>query len=434
MEPAIDLPAVEYAERSDSGRDPSKQVNEDACGHRETRLGHLCVVCDGMGGHASGREAAELALTTIFETFERAPEGTPPPVILRSAIEEASRRVFAMVGSEVSHGRPGSTVVAVLLHAYGTEVAHVGDSRAYLVHEGQIFRVTRDHSIVQEMVDRGLLTPQQAAQHPDANRITRALGMALEVEVEVRPQPLVHVTGDAFVLCSDGLSDLVEDAEILAAVDGVPALQATGKLVDMANARGGHDNVTVLVLRARSTALGHIGGIAPTVAQTQLTDSQEKTVAEPPPGAARAEPAVDRAPVADRATEVPLAAPLEPTRPPPPMPPTGRNGRVAPAVVVGIGLAVAAMAVLVGILVAHFAERGGSHNPSSAPSSLPSSRAGSAVEGADAALLRGAPTTLVPQRVELPMQSAPPIAPLEPGPDPAPSLHRKRKPKGDAVE
>jgi protein phosphatase len=284
------------------------------------------------------------------------------------------------------------------------------------------------------MVDRGLLTPQQAAQHPDANRITRALGMAPDVEAELRPQPLEHVTGDAFVLCSDGLSDLVEDAEILAAVDGVPAVQATGKLVDMANARGGHDNITVLVLRARSTALGHVGGIAPTVAQTQLTNMQEKTTVEAQAGTARAEPPVDRARVADRATEVPLAAPLEPTRPPPPMPPPRRNGRVAPAVVAGIGLAVVTMAVLVGILIAHFAERGGSHNPSSEPSSLPSSQARSAIERVDAALVRGAPTTLVPQKVELPVPSASPIAPLEPGPDPSASMHRKRKPKGDAVE
>ena len=80
---ALDLPAVEYAERSDPGRDPTKQVNEDACGHRETRLGHLCVVCDGMGGHAAGREAAELALATIFEAFEQPPEGAPPAEVNR---------------------------------------------------------------------------------------------------------------------------------------------------------------------------------------------------------------------------------------------------------------------------------------------------------------------------------------------------------------
>jgi serine/threonine protein phosphatase PrpC len=439
MEPATDLPAVEYAERSDPGRDPSKQVNEDACGHRETRLGHLCVVCDGMGGHAAGREAAELALATIFETFEHAPEGAAPATVLRTAIEEASRRVFAMPTSEVALGRPGSTVVAVLLHAQGTEVAHVGDSRAYLVHEGQIFRVTRDHSIVQEMVDRGLLTLQQAAQHPDANRITRALGMAPEVEADLRSQPLEHVTGDAFVLCSDGLSDLVEDAEILAAVDGFPAAQATGKLVDMANARGGHDNITVLVLRARSAAIPPAGGVAPTVAQTQVTQATamagpamgEPTIPMAEPLASRP---VDRAPLVDRATEVPLAAPLTPTRPPPTRSPAS-PGRAAP-LVVGIGLALAAMVGLVAVLVMHFVERGGTHNPSSGPSSLPSTpprEAGARAESVEAGLAP-APTMLVPQPVEVPVQSSSPIAPLEPGPELPPSLHRKRKPKTDAVE
>src|SRR5271156_3007162 len=106
MEPVAALPAVEYAERSDPGRDPDKQVNEDACGHLETRFGHLCVVCDGMGGHAAGREAAELALATIFESFEKAPDGTPPAQLLASAIEEASRQIHVMRTSEVAMGRP----------------------------------------------------------------------------------------------------------------------------------------------------------------------------------------------------------------------------------------------------------------------------------------------------------------------------------------
>src|SRR5579883_3658870 len=136
MQPAPALPVVEYAERSDPGRDPDKQVNEDVCGYRETRFGHLAVVCDGMGGHAAGREAAELALSTIFEVFEAAAAEAPPARVLRESIEEASRRVHEMRTSEVALGRPGSTVVAALMHAHGTEVAHVGDSRAYLVHEG----------------------------------------------------------------------------------------------------------------------------------------------------------------------------------------------------------------------------------------------------------------------------------------------------------
>ncbi|MDP9002731.1 MAG: protein phosphatase 2C domain-containing protein [Myxococcota bacterium] len=405
MNRATDLPAVEYAARSDPGRDPEKQINEDAYGHRPTRFGHLCVVCDGMGGHAAGREAAELALATIFETFDLAPDETPPAQLLRSALEEASRRVHGMRTSEVAPGRPGSTVVALLLHAQGTEVAHVGDSRAYLVHEGQIFRLTRDHSLVQELVDRGLLTPQQAVHHPEANRITRALGMAAEVEPELRPQPVHHVTGDALVLCTDGLCDLVEDHEILGVVGGEPAAQAVGKLVDLANARGGHDNITVVVLRVRETAEGATTTVANTVAQTSAA---EATLAHSPL----------------TLVEQPLASrPLELT----PAPRTSttslrprRHG--GPAVLIGLGLAVVAAVLLVGVLLEEFAERRGKRN--SATGSLLDLRASDAASDAPNAL--NAPTTLAPERIVIPAASVPsePIAPL----DPSPITPTKRKP------
>src|SRR5580704_18418304 len=101
MDPVPALPAIEYAARTDPGRDPDKQINEDAHGYRETRFGHLCVVCDGMGGHAAGREAAELAVATIFEVFETAPDGTATGKVLKDAVEEASRRVHVMHTSEV---------------------------------------------------------------------------------------------------------------------------------------------------------------------------------------------------------------------------------------------------------------------------------------------------------------------------------------------
>jgi PPM family protein phosphatase len=430
MDPANDLPAVEYAERTDPGRDPSKQINEDACGRRETALGHLCVVCDGMGGHAAGREAAELALATIFESFEGALPGASPAATLRAAVEEASRRVYSMPTSEIALGRPGSTLVAVLMHAQGTEVVHVGDSRAYLVHEGQISRVTRDHSVVQEMVDRGLLTQEQATRHPDANRITRALGMAPEIEAEVRPQPVQHVTGDAFILCSDGLSDLVDDQEILEAVGGVPAAQAVGKLVDLANARGGHDNITVLVLRARSGSVvpsaGPSTGVAPTVAQTSVTQATlpaptfiELAREAPIPEFARG--IVDGA--RDRATDPSTpesARPLEPT----PVPPAARPrpARIGAVVVAGIGLAGVAVALLAVILASHIKERGGTHNPSSETSAVAlGPEAGEAPP----------PTPLVPQGVvELPAPSAAPdeaLAPLEPAPSADPPRRKKKK-------
>jgi protein phosphatase len=268
----ITLPAVDVAERSDPGRDPTKQVNEDAFGHRETRFGVLAVVCDGMGGHVGGREASTAALASIVEAFEKAPPGSPPRDVLRDAIRMANVRVRGLVLSDPGGGRPGSTVVAVLVHAGGTEVAHVGDSRVYLVQQGQIFQITRDHSMVQEMVEAKILTPEQAAVHPDANKITRALGIDDDVEVEVRLQPVAHVAGDAFILCSDGLSDMVESSEILQIVSSDPPAQAVGKLVDLANARGGHDNITVVIVKPRVSAPAAAPGVvAATLVETTLT-------------------------------------------------------------------------------------------------------------------------------------------------------------------
>jgi PPM family protein phosphatase len=387
---ALDLPAVEYAERSDPGRDPEKQVNEDACGHRQTRFGHLCVVCDGMGGHAAGREAAELALATIFEAFDHAIEPAEPSAVLRTALEQASQRVYGMRTSEIALGRPGSTVVAVLLNAQGTDVAHVGDSRAYLVHEGQIRRLTKDHSIVQELVDRGLLTPQQAVHHPEANRITRALGMAADVEVEISSHGVRQVAGDAFVLCSDGLCDLVEDQEILGVVAAEPPAQAVGKLVDLANARGGHDNVTVIVLRARETAVGPAVSVAPTVAQTTTTEAL--------PAAAPNATLPEEAARSVGPTSV-LAA--------------GRQGR--PALIAALALAAVAAVLLGGVLWSHFEERRGKRNARTAGPSLLDLPSASAI--GDASLAPLTPESIVNPSTSIPAE---PIAPLESASAPAP--------------
>ena len=298
----VSLPAVDVAERSDPGRDPTKQVNEDSFGHRETRFGVLAVVCDGMGGHVGGREASTAALATIFEAFEQAPPGSVPRDVLRDAIRLANVRVRGLAVSDRRRGgRPGSTVVAVLVHAGGTEVAHVGDSRVYLVQQGQIFQITRDHSMVQEMVEAKILTPEQAAMHPDANKITRALGIDDDVEVEVRHQPIAHLAGDAFILCSDGLSDLVEPPDILGIVSSDPPVQAAGKLVDLANARGGHDNITVVIVRPRVSAPAAIAGaVAP-------TRRRHDAHAPPPAAPPRRSPPLPAAPASPQSPRPPCA-------------------------------------------------------------------------------------------------------------------------------
>jgi len=412
MQPALPLPAVEYAERSDPGRDPEKQINEDACGHRETRFGHLCVVCDGMGGHASGREAAELALAAIFEIFEKATDGTPPAHVLRAAIEEASRRVHVMATSEVALGRPGSTVVAILLHPGGTEVGHVGDSRAYLVHEGRISRITRDHSIVQELVDHGLLTLDQASRHPDANRITRALGMAPEVEAELRPEPVPHVAGDTLLLCSDGLCDMVEDPEILSIVQRETADRAASALVDLANERGGHDNITVVVLRPSESA---VSAHPPEAEAPPLTKTAEMPALQAPQALP---PTLVDAPPGATEPPAPVSRELEPTPPPPDSAlPAARTQ--SPMVVAAVTLAFVAVTLLGAVLVLHVSDRRGKRTISSS-ASAPTPDAAPVDAGG------GGPTPLVPESVVVPVasaQSATSIPPLEA----TPPTRRKRK-------
>ncbi len=323
METKLSLPPIELAQRSDPGRDPEKQINEDSCGYKETHFGHLCVICDGMGGHENGLEASSLALKSIFESFATAPihdgasSGGRSRDLLREAIVTANQEVYEL-GGATKHARPGSTVVAILVHAEGTEIAHVGDSRCYLIHGSQIFQVTKDHSMVQKMVDAQLLTPEQAAIHPEANRILRALGSAPDVEVEVKAQSILHVAGDAFLLCSDGLSDLVEPSEILEITTSAPAQQAAGQLVDLANARGGHDNISVMILRSQVSAGGAREALSPTVTQT---------VSESP------SPASMRAPASQHAPDAPARSAR-------PRVETPLRKRLPPAVMLGVLLAI----------------------------------------------------------------------------------------------
>jgi serine/threonine protein phosphatase PrpC len=332
------MPAVEIAFRTDAGRDPDKQVNEDAAVHLETRHGLLAVVCDGMGGHAGGKEASELAIKTMAEIVSAAPAATTPRDALRVAIEEANRRVWSMPTDEGGY-RPGSTIVAVLAHAAGAEVAHVGDSRVYLLHAGAITQITKDHSMVQEMVDRNIIKAEDAAKHPDANKIMRALGIAKDVEVGLRPDPIAYTAGDVFVLCSDGLSDLVGAPEILDVAGSRPAAQAAGQLVDLANARGGHDNITVLIARMKGSALA--------VEQATIVKTMPLTAHEPLPAMPADKGSGPRGTVFTAPMQLSASSPAVANAPPPIAPslPSARGDRGGGALIAGIVLAVGALAL-----------------------------------------------------------------------------------------
>jgi protein phosphatase len=318
---------VQVALATDAGRDPAKQVNEDSCRQGATAFGHLVVVCDGMGGHEGGRDASMRAIETVFRYVDVAPvRGDIPAAVrvrevLRDAIGVANREVHALGAGRPSHARPGSTIVAALVHSLGTEIAHVGDSRCYLVHDGQVRQLTRDHSMVQQLVLAGRLSEEQAAAHPEANKITRALGMSAGVEVEFQ-QSIVHTSGDVLVLCSDGLSDVVSMADILAVVSAGPVARAAQDLVDLANRRGGPDNVTVALVRIGESAPVAPPSSSPSApgSRARLTESMPAYVAAGHVAMALADtvaPGTATAPPRpDAAASAPESRPLLPPAPP----------------------------------------------------------------------------------------------------------------------
>ena len=248
---------LEFATATDAGLDPHKRVNEDAFGQLDSGVGHLFVVCDGMGGHLGGKQASELAVKTIVDGVGATSPSEEPVRALVAAIQEAALRVFELGGPAQNPQRPGSTCVSMLFRAGYLEIAHVGDSRGYMIRGKQIQRVTRDHSFVQELIDSGRLTEKEAIGHPESNKITRALGMTPTVRVETRNEPLELFDGDVFILATDGLTDLAQNQDIL--VTALSYLKSGGlqtacnELVALANRRGGHDNITVQMVRVVRT-------------------------------------------------------------------------------------------------------------------------------------------------------------------------------------
>ena len=203
----------------------------------------LFVVSDGMGGHAAGEVASSIAVETVGE---RAP-GTADDVLLGAAVEAANMAVIE--ASEQGIGKPGMgcTATAVLIEKNKMAVAHVGDSRAYVLRQGTLVRVTHDHSYVEELVDSGQITADEARTHPSRSIITRALGS--DPDMYADHFSLEVNDGDRVILCSDGLSSMISDAEIEAlAVSSATPQQAADNLVAAALTAGGADNVTVVVV------------------------------------------------------------------------------------------------------------------------------------------------------------------------------------------
>lgn len=222
-----------------------REVNEDSCGEFQDSHGRrLLVVADGMGGHKGGATASRVAVETVGEVFQSSQ--TDPEKTLFAAVEAANARVYELSRDNAELRGMGTTAVMLLLGESGTAwVAHVGDSRGYRMRDGQIQPITADHSVVGEMVRQGLLSEADAAVHPRRNEILRSVGVEPTVQPDVARLDLAE--GDRFLLCSDGLSGLLQDPEICAVVLREPPQQAARTLIDTANQRGAPDNVTVQI-------------------------------------------------------------------------------------------------------------------------------------------------------------------------------------------
>ena len=235
------------AQKTDVGLE--REDNQDDMGWFSLPAGEVVIVADGMGGEAGGREAAKMAISAIKDSFEKG--GDSIPDLLKSSIIGANQRIHEKgTSGDPRYHKMGTTVVVLVVKNNKAYIAHVGDSRIYLYRDGKLKRMTEDHSQVQQMVDDGIIGPSDAEGHPDANIIYRALGAESEIEPEVRVEPVSILPNDLFLLCTDGLCDLVRDNEIEEIFGrGGSSNNLCGNLVSSALSKGGHDNVTVQIVR-----------------------------------------------------------------------------------------------------------------------------------------------------------------------------------------
>ena len=236
---------------TDIGR--KRQLNEDYVFETTEPIGllpNLFLVADGMGGHKAGDHASRETVEIMVEQIGYC-ELEDRKEILRSALEAANQRVYSDARHSVELEGMGTTVVAATLDKDRLLVMNVGDSRLYVVSQEGIRQITVDHSLVEEMVQKGVLTREKARIHPKKNIITKAVGVMASVEPDFFELELK--AGDRILLCSDGLSNMLEDEEISLIINSVGPLEEKAKmLVDAANGNGGKDNISVILVESRA--------------------------------------------------------------------------------------------------------------------------------------------------------------------------------------
>jgi PPM family protein phosphatase len=246
---------LNIAQRTDVGRHRSH--NEDNVAYivpkdamLQAKKGAFFIVADGMGGHAAGEVASEIAVSTVSTFYYQDNDGDVAASLLRS-IKYTNALIYQRAREQAEHNGMGTTCVATVLLDNRAYIANVGDSRAYLVRHGWVRQISQDHSWVAEQVRAGTMTEAEARMHQMRNMITRSLGSLPEVEVDIFIEQVQG--GDTLVLCSDGLSGMVSDSEIAQMVQRYTPQECVYRLIEQANAHGGTDNITVLVARVLNT-------------------------------------------------------------------------------------------------------------------------------------------------------------------------------------
>ncbi len=240
----------EIGNHSDVGR--VREVNEDYFGTFRGSFGELLIVCDGMGGHKGGETASRLAVDSIKNHFENVNDDSDVKKELQNALAAANNKLVETARRDSTLEGMGSTAVILLFKNDLAYTANLGDSRIYLVRDEKIKQLTTDHSLVQQMIDSDVLTPQEAENHPKKNVITKSLGREGAVEPDISEQ-IELLKNDKFILCTDGLTNYVKDEEIFSIASNNPVQQAAGKLVDLANEKGGNDNITVQIAEVKTS-------------------------------------------------------------------------------------------------------------------------------------------------------------------------------------
>ncbi|SDM10170.1 Stp1/IreP family PP2C-type Ser/Thr phosphatase [Nonomuraea jiangxiensis] len=231
--------ALRYAARSDVGL--LREGNEDSA----YASGRLLAVADGMGGHAHGEVASSVAIAAMA-SLEEAQQGGDLLNAIEAAVRDANRKLHEMVGRDPSLKGMGTTLTAMLWNGTQVALVHVGDSRAYLLRRGELYQITHDHTLVQQLVDDGRITPEEAATHPQRSILLRALDGSGEVDPDLTLREAQ--VGDRYLLCSDGLSGVVSAETLHATLTNIDdPEEVVRQLIDLANRGGGPDNITCVL-------------------------------------------------------------------------------------------------------------------------------------------------------------------------------------------